>query len=229
MQRTLLQVLVLGQECPCSWRDDNRSWTCNTESPIAVPTQCWSIHEDVRIIKFSNNIPIIRSHDLDHENLVNTQILQLNYVSHIDDDALRRLPQVWYIDIMYGNMTQLPDLTQQTLVTSVDFSYNHLSVGPSLPFMIHLRYLGLHHNVIERLPDDFLPESDGTIGMPMVHNHLTELNATSIIRAPAYSSFTFDSDLLTVVWATTAERDTLLTKKFYCNVDLESIVQLTDD
>ena len=231
MFRVLLQVvvLVLGQDCPCSWRNDQRSWTCDPDGPIAVPTQCWSIHEDVRMIEFVRNIAIIQNHDLNHENLLNTQVLRLNHVSYVANDALRRLTQLWYLDIMYGNITQLPDLTKQTLVTSLDFSHNQLTVGPSLAWMVHLRYLGLHHNAIRQLPHDFLPKSDGTIGMSIVHNFLTELNATSILGAPANSSFVFDSRFLTVVWATTSERDTLLARTYYCNVDLNSIVQLTDD
>ena len=196
---------------------------------MAVPTQCWDIHEDVRIIEFGGNIPIVRRHDLDHENLLNTQILKLYYVSLVEHDALRHLTQLTYLDIMYGNLTQVPDLTHQTLVTSLDFSYNQLTEGPSLPFQVHLRYVGLHHNNIEHLPDDFLPASDGTIGMPMVHNNLTELNATSILRAPANSSFTFDVDMLKVVWATAEERDTLAARTYFCNVDLLSIVQLIDN
>ncbi|XP_063885310.1 uncharacterized protein LOC135113718 isoform X1 [Scylla paramamosain] len=222
-------ALVLGQECPCSWRNDNRSWTCKPGQPMAVPTQCWDIHEDVRIIEFGGNIPVVTRHDLDHENLLNAQILKLNYVSFVEYDALRRLTQLTYLDIMYGNITQVPDLSHQTLVTSLDFSYNQLTEGPSLPFQVHLRYVGLHHNIIERLPDDFLPASDGSIGMPLVHNNLTELNATSILRAPANSSFTFDVDLLKVVWATAEERDTLAARTYFCNVDLLSIVQLIDD
>ncbi|KAK3886687.1 hypothetical protein Pcinc_009176 [Petrolisthes cinctipes] len=168
-----------------------------------------------------------RLHDLNHENLLNVERLEINYVTSIAHDALRSLTKVTYLDIMESNITRLPDLSSQTLMSSLDASHSNLVDAPSLAHMTHLAGVSLHYNYIERLADDFLPNADGTVGMSMVHNSLTELNASSIVQAPPLSSFTFDQ--LEVVWATQEEKDTLDAKNFYCNIDLLSIVKIIDD
>lgn len=192
----------------------------------AVPTQCWQIHEDVRIIQFL--VPFsISSHDLVHDNLLNVERLEIDYATSIADDALRLLTKVTYLSITESNITRLPDLSSQTAITSLEASHSNLVSAPSLTHMTQLNLVSLHHNYIQHLAYDFLPDAEGTVGMTLVHNSFTELNASSIVQAPPLSSFVFDQ--LEVVWATLEEKDTIIAKNFYCNIDLLSIVHIIDD
>lgn len=214
-------------ECPCSWRDDNRSWDCEKDNVISVPTMCWPLHANVDKITFKNHMREVYSGDFDHENLKNLTKLQLPNVDKIADDALRGLTSLTHLDLSEGNLKQLPDLSTLTELLALEAGGNLLREAPSLGHMRNLDLVSLFNNRIEFVPDAFLPASPVPIGMTIVRNNLTDLNATSIVNAAAKSSFVFDE--LQYLWATLEERDAILEKDFYCNIDLESIIKVIDD
>ncbi|XP_047472645.1 leucine-rich repeat-containing protein 4B-like [Penaeus chinensis] len=219
--------MAAAMECPCSWREDNRSWDCVKENVNSVPTVCWPLHANVDKIVFQNPMREVYSGDFDHENLRNLTKLQMQNVDKIADDALRGLTALRYLDLSGGNLKHLPDLSTLAEVVALEAGGNLLVEAPSLAHMKNLDLVSLFNNRIQFVPDAFLPASQVPIGMTMIRNNFTDLNATSIVNAGAKSSFVFD-DLL-YLWATVAERDTILEKEFYCNIDLESIIRVTDD
>ncbi|XP_037793542.1 leucine-rich repeat-containing protein 4B-like [Penaeus monodon] len=227
---SLLLVVVLAaaaMECPCSWREDNRSWDCVKDDVISVPTVCWPLHANVDKIVFQNPMREVYSGDFDHENLRNLTKLQMQNVDKIADDALHGLTALRYLDLSGGNLKHLPDLSTLAEVVALEAGGNLLVEAPSLAHMKNLDLVSLFNNRIQFVPDAFLPASPVPIGMTMVRNNFTDLNATSIVNAAAQSSFVFDD--LQYLWATVEERDTILEKEFYCNIDLESIIRVTDD
>lgn len=213
-----------GQDCPCTWYEISRAWYCNTNT---IPTDCWDQHPGVGKLVFQGSVANVSEEDLSHENLEYVTYLEMHGVESMAAQSLSALTHLVYLDLMNSQLTELPDVSALTHLVYLEAGGNRLATVPDLRHLTMLRDLRLANNSIDTLPDDLLPMSSYTLYVDFRQNTFRIINARSLNTATDGSYLAFDD--LDAIKATQDESDVLVSKNLESNIDLLSIIVITDD